>query len=128
MPRQARDEAYGNLTFEGRFAQGLNFYELDGEGGHVYRRIKYKRRDGQLIASNAVRKTAAVISPHLTSLTFVPNLPFIFSDLKNSNAAIFLPFFSQDAFHSIDVAVGPTLVDSELCYCLDDFFVRHINN
>ena len=61
--------------------KGLNFYELDGEGGHIYRRIQYKRRDGQLIASNA------------------------------------------DAFHSIDVAVGPTLEDSELCYCLDDFFV-----
>jgi hypothetical protein len=62
--------------------KGLNFYELDGEGGHTYRRIRYVRRDGQLIASNA------------------------------------------DAFHSIDVAKGPTLEDSELCYCLDDFFVR----
>ena len=64
-------------------SKGLNFYELDGEGGHTYRRIKNARRDGQLISSNA------------------------------------------DAFHSIDVAVGPLLEDSELAYCLDDFFNIH---
>ena len=62
-------------------SKGLNFYELDGEGGHTYRRVANKRRDGQLISSNA------------------------------------------DCFHSIDVAVGPLLEDSELAYCLDDFFV-----
>ena len=62
-------------------SKGLNFYELDGEGGHIYRRVANKRRDGQLISSNA------------------------------------------DCFHSIDVAIGPLLEDSELAYCLDDFFV-----
>jgi hypothetical protein len=64
-------------------AKSLNFYELDGGGGHVYRRVKNLRRDRQLISSNA------------------------------------------DCFHSIDVAVGPTIMDSELGYCLDDFFNIH---
>lgn len=32
---------------------------------------------------------------------------------------------NADCFHSIDVAVGPTIVDSELGYCLDDFFNLH---
>ena len=64
-------------------AKSLNFYELDGGGGHVYRRVKNLRRDGQLISANA------------------------------------------DCFHSIDVAVGPTIVDSALGYCLDDFFNIH---
>ena len=63
-------------------SKGLNFYELDGEGRHIYRRVSNKRRDGQLIASNA------------------------------------------DCFHSIDVAAGPLIEDSDLGYCLDDFFVR----
>jgi hypothetical protein len=64
-------------------SKGLNLYELDGEGGHTYRRVANKRRDGQLISSNA------------------------------------------DCFHSIDVGVGPLLEDSELAYCLDDFFNIH---
>ena len=64
-------------------SKGLNFYELDGEGGHTYRRVANRRREGQLISSNA------------------------------------------DCFHSIDVAVGPLLEDSELAYCLDDFFNIH---
>lgn len=64
-------------------SKGLNFYELDGEGAHTYRRIHNARRDWQLISSNA------------------------------------------DAFHSIDVSVGPLLEDSELGYCLDDFFNIH---
>jgi hypothetical protein len=62
---------------------GLNFYELDGDGGHVYRRIKVTRAPGYMIGSNA------------------------------------------DCFHSIDVGVGPSIVDSELGYCLDDFFNIH---
>ena len=64
-------------------AKSLNFYELDGAGAHVYRRVRVTRRDQQLIGSNA------------------------------------------DCFHSIDVETGPTVVDSELSYCLDDFFNIH---
>ena len=89
MLRQAHTYVVGNssnVTSEDvtvYSAKSLNFYELDGEGGHTYRRVKVARRDGQLIASNA------------------------------------------DCFHSIDVARGPLLVDSEMGYCLDDFFNIH---
>lgn len=89
MLRQAHTYVIGNssnVTSEDvttLSALGLNFYELDGEGAHVYRRIKVSRRPGYMIGSNA------------------------------------------DCFHSIDVAHGPTIIDSELGYCLDDFFNIH---
>ena len=52
--------------------------ELDGDGGHTYRRINVTRAHGYMIGSNA------------------------------------------DGFHSIDVGTGPTIVDSEISYTLDD--------
>ena len=84
-PWEASRRGPGAVGSLHELAQGrpLNFYELDGGGGHVYRRVKNLRRDGQLISANA------------------------------------------DCFHSIDVAVGPTIVDSALGYCLDDFFNIH---
>jgi hypothetical protein len=86
MLRQAHTVVVGNssrVTLEDvttLTTLGLNFYELDGDGGHVYRRIKVTRAPGYMIGSNA------------------------------------------DCFHSIDVGTGPTIIDSELGYCLDDFF------
>ena len=89
MLRQAHTYVIGNssrVTTEDvtvYSSKSLNFYELDGFGAHVYRRVRVTRRDGQLIGSNA------------------------------------------DCFHSIDVQHGPLIVDSELAYCLDDFFNIH---
>jgi hypothetical protein len=89
MLRQAHTVAIGNSSkvvledITTLTTLGLNFYELDGEGGHIYRRINVTRAPGYMIGSNA------------------------------------------DGFHSIDVANGPTIVDSEISYTLDDIFNIH---
>lgn len=89
MLRQAHTVAIGNSSkvvmedVTTLTTLGLNFYELDGEGGHIYRRINVTRAPGYMIGSNA------------------------------------------DGFHSIDVATGPTIVDSEISYTLDDIFNIH---
>jgi hypothetical protein len=59
MLRQAHTVAIGNssrVTMEDvttLTTLGLNFYELDGDGGHVYRRINVTRAPGYMIGSNA---------------------------------------------------------------------------
>lgn len=59
MLRQAHTVAIGNSSkvvmedVTTLTTLGLNFYELDGDGGHTYRRINVTRAPGYMIGSNA---------------------------------------------------------------------------
>ena len=49
----------------------------------------------------------------------------VYRRIKVTRAPGYMIGSNADCFHSIDVGVGPTIIDSELGYCLDDFFNIH---